>query len=285
MLPKKFLKFAYAASERLLPKNHFGDVVFTMLNFLVRHRRLPSQRPLLNDVMARMKITGEIARPQRVLVSDKLHLKEYVADVVDAKYTVPTLAVLFSPSEVDAYEFPADCCIKPTHGSGDVIIRRNSAMIDREQIKSWWGLNHYRRGREANYKHLRPRVLIEPIIFPESPLWDIRIFCYNGRPGVILVDIGPKGQVRRALLDTDWNLLPYRLHYPHPEELPEKPNNLTEMLDVARSLSSDFGLIRVDFYSNGEELYVGEMTNCHGNAIQYFYPREGEEIVSRMIFN
>lgn len=283
-MKKPILKKLYSASEWLLPKNRAGDAAFTALNFLVRHGRLPSRKPLLNDVMARMKMTGEIASPLRTYVSDKKNLKAFVAERAGERYNVPTIAVLATPEQVDAFEFPASCCIKPTHGSGDVILRRNGEPVDRETIKSWWSTSHYRRGREANYKGLPPRVVVEPIIFEGAPLWDIRIFCYRGRPGVILVDIGPKGEVRRALLDTHWNQLPFRLHYPLPESILQRPSNLEEMLEVARKLSAPFELIRVDFYSDGHTLYVGELTNCHGNAIQYFYPPEGEQIVSAMIF-
>jgi len=46
----------------------------------------------------------------------------------------------------------------------------------------------------------------------------------------------------------------------------ECPDNLDEMLDVARTLSEDFPFVRVDLYSIQGKIYFGEMT---------FYPWSG----------
>ena len=65
----------------------------------------------------RVKTSDEIEDPLRRFVSDKELVKEYVRETIGEQYNVPTLAVLHTPAEVDAYEFPANCCIKPTHAS------------------------------------------------------------------------------------------------------------------------------------------------------------------------
>ena len=38
------------------------------------------------------------------------------------------------------------------------------------------------------------------------------------------------------------------------------------MIFVAEQLSKNFDFIRIDLYSNGHDIKVGEITNCHGNA-------------------
>ena len=72
--------------------------------------------------------------------------------IVGDKYNVPTIAVLRDICDVDTYDFPSNCVIKPTQASGSVILRLNDEALDRQKIKQWFSINYYEIGREANYK-------------------------------------------------------------------------------------------------------------------------------------
>ncbi|WP_308412668.1 ATP-grasp fold amidoligase family protein, partial [Vibrio parahaemolyticus] len=50
------------------------------------------------------------------------------------------------------------------------------------------------------------------------------------------------------------------------------PDNLNEMLEVAKKLSEDFDYIRVDLYSVQGKVYFGELTQTHGNGTEDFKP-------------
>ena len=58
--------------------------------------------------------------------------------------------------------------IKPTHLSGHLIIKKEEDGVDLEKIKKWFSMNYYDRSREANYKTLVPKVIVEEMIFNES---------------------------------------------------------------------------------------------------------------------
>ena len=88
----------------------------------------------------------------------------------------------------------------------------------------------------------------------------------------------------RKYYDTSWNELPFSKVYPCSSRTADKPENLQEMLDVASLLSRAFEFVRVDFYSNGKECFVGEITNCHDNAEGYFIPRSQESLASQIVF-
>ena len=72
--------------------------------------------------------------------------------------------------------------------------------------------------------------------------------------------------------------------YPKPDRKIVKPNNLDEMLSVASALSHHFSLIRVDLYSDGNQLYVGELTNLHENACGNFSSSADEKEASYLLF-
>ena len=107
--------------------------------------------------------------------------------MVGEQYNIPTLTILRSMDDVRTYPFSAACCIKPTHESGHVMLRKNGEAIDFKTIERWFELNHYRRGREANYKTLQPKVIVEPLIFGTPGPNEYKFFCYNGLPKLIKV--------------------------------------------------------------------------------------------------
>jgi hypothetical protein len=281
---KRALDKALPRLRKFLPDTLAGDRVYHQALFLRKHGRLPQRAPLWNDMWFQVKASEEILDPLRVFVSDKEHVKQYVKAEVGDRYNVPTLAILRSPEEIDAFDFPADCCIKPTQASSHVILRRAGEPLDRERIKSWFSLNYYRVGRERNYRRLRPKVIVEPLIFGDTNVEDFKIFCFNGEPRIIQVDVDRYVDHTRKYFDAEWSELEFSILYPRAIEPVPRPANLAEMLDVARRLSAPFSFVRIDLYSDGHEVLVGEITNCSENAGGSFVPRSAEREASELMF-
>ena len=277
---KSFLRFVLL----LIPENRVGDRLFSFICFLRDHGRLPTNNLRFNDVLYKIKTTDELANPLRVFVTDKEFVKLYVKAIVGDRFNVPTVRVLRSIDEDRDYQFPPDCCIKPTHLSGKVILRRRHEPINYEEIAGWFGSTHYQITREVNYKTLKPKVMVEPIIFDSDNLADFKIFCYRGKAKLIQVDLDRHFNHARKFFDLHWNEMPFSCLYPRATRRVERPANLGEMVAVAASLGSNFDFVRVDLYSNGKECLVGEITNCHGNASERFTPLSGEAMASDLIF-
>jgi hypothetical protein len=275
---------AWPRLRRWLPFNEAGDRFYHRLNFMRKHHRAPNGAMLWNDVWYRLKTSDEIRAPLRVFVSDKEHVKQFVRERVGDEYNVPTIAVLRSPGEVDTFDFPADCCIKPTHASGQVILRKDGAPVDRERIKRWFGIDYYRFGREWNYRGLQPKVIVEPLIFGGTNVEDFKIFCFMGVPRLIQVDIDRYINHTRKFFDIYWREQDFSIIYPRSTADFPRPASLDRMLDVARKLSEPFSFVRIDLYSDGEQVLVGEVTNCSENAGGFFVPRHAERRASELMF-
>jgi hypothetical protein len=239
---------------------------------------------LWNDVWYRVKTSDEIVDPLRVFVSDKEHVKQFVREKLGDEYNVPTIAVLRSAGEVDSFDFPADCCIKPTHASGQVILRTDGAPVDRERIKRWFGIDYYRFGREWNYRGLQPKVIVEPLIFGGTNVEDFKIFCFRGVPRLIQVDIDRHTNHTRKFFDVEWNEQDFSIIYPRSAADFPRPASLDKMLAAARTLSAPFSFVRIDLYSDGDQVLVGEVTNCSENAGGFFVPRSAERRASELMF-
>ncbi len=268
----------------VIPFSEIGDKIMAYISFLHCHRRFPRRSMTFNDVLFRIKTSGELSDPLRVFVTDKEFVKLFVKAVVGEKYNVPTIAVIHDLDELSRFEFAPICVIKSTHACGHVLIRTNGEQIDLDRIAGWLDINYYRDGRESNYKTLHPKIIVEPLLFGNSNLEDFKFFCYNGAPKIVQVHIDRYVNHKQKIFDAGWNELDFSINYPRFEGSVSRPDNLTEMLSVASRLSSYFSFVRVDLYSDGKACFVGEITNCSDNAHSHFIPSNAEYEVSMRIF-
>lgn len=278
------LKRAYRTFLDSLPQTRTFDYLISLLIFWRKHKRFPKVNGgLFNDSLFYLKTGDEILDPLRVYVSDKEFVKRYVTQTIGDAYNVPTLGVVRSLEKAYRYSFPQNCVIKPTHMSGPVMFRRNGSAIDYDLIERWFKSNYYLSGREANYRQLRPKLIIEPFIFEKERVEDYKFFCVNGRPGAIQVDGARHIRHTRNFYTPDWQELPFTSSHPKGPPI-KRPDNLSEMLEIASVLSRDFSFIRVDLYSDDKSILVGELTNCPGNSSSRFKPVEGEAHLTRLLY-
>ena len=266
------------------PKTRWFDWLFLFIQFLRDHRRLPRRSGgTLNDAYFHILTSNAILDPVRVFVSDKALVKEYVAARIGAQHNVETVAVLDSFEAARDFAYPPNCVIKPTHMSGEVILRRNSSPVDFEQVRRWFGMSYYDSSREANYRNLWRRVIVEPFIFGRESVEDFKIFCLHGRPLVVQVDFDRHTGHTQNLYTADWELLPFAITCPIGPGLP-RPGNLAPLLEMAAKLSAEFSLVRIDLYTDGQTILVGEITNVHQSGRGKFNPPSGEAVMSRIFF-
>ena len=268
----------------LLPKTRAFDYGFALAQFVRAHRRLPRKSGGgLNDALFHIKTSREMLDPLRAFVSDKAHVKQYVSEKVGDAHNVPTIAVLQSYEEAREFSYPADCVIKPTHMSGEIIFRRSGSAVDLEKVRSWFDRDFYCVTREVNYRHLRPRVIVEPYIFGRDAVEDYKVFCLHGQPFIVQVDFNRHTRHSQNLYTTDWNMLPFAMSSPIGPGR-SRPSNLDEVISIAAKLSDEFNLIRIDLYTDEQTILVGEITNCHQAGRGRFVPAVGERIMSRILF-
>jgi hypothetical protein len=270
-----------------LPETRRADALVATLDFRRAHRRWPRRRDALySDALHWLKVGGPLRDPLRVFTTDKLLAKLYVDAVAGASMAVPTLAVLESPEQVERFDFPSDCVIKPTHLCGRLEIRRGGSAVDRRKIASWFDMNYYRVTRERNYRELRPRAIVEPFALGEAPARDWCFFVVRGDVRKIVVDHGEvvDGRSRRARYTPEWRHIPVGAMGQAPAAPQQPPPNLEALCSLARALGAPFSFLRVDLYTNGERIQVGELTHCPGAALHAYGSDEAESILTQTLF-
>jgi hypothetical protein len=270
-----------------LPQTRWSDRLLATLQFRAAHGRWPdSHRSMYTDVLHHMKVSREILDPLRVFTTDKALAKLYIHARLGEDLAVPTLAVLRTPDEVASYQWPADCVIKPTHMSGRCIVRRAGSPVDVAQVQSWLVSDYARMTHEANYRNLRRQVIVEPFALGQAPARDWCFFCVHGEVRMIVVDHGEMQGTRpvRSRYTADWELIPVGASGGPPGRAHPPPPNLDALKDIAGRLAAPFSFVRVDLYTDGEAVLVGELTHCAGNGQTPYPDRSKEQRLTRQLF-
>lgn len=212
---------------------------------------------------------------------DKVTAKEYVRKIIGDQHIIPTLAVYNSTEDIDFSLLPNQFVIKCTHDSGSILICKDKKKLDEEK-----SLKKLSRGleqsyipitREYPYENVPRRLIAEPYLIDESgyELKDYKFFCFDGEPKFLFVATDrSSGQTKFDYYDTEWNWLPIINGHPNNPKKTPKPQNLNEMLDIARKLSKGHRHIRVDLYNVNNKIYFGELTFFHFCGTEPFEPEE-----------
>ena len=99
---------------------------------------------------------------------DKIEAKRFAADIIGEEYIIPTMGVWERPEEIDFEALPDRFVMKCSHDSGGVLICKDKGSFDTDNARAVIGKrlkhNYYLNGREWPYKHVRPRIIAEPLI-------------------------------------------------------------------------------------------------------------------------
>ena len=227
-------------------------------------------------------------KPEYTKMVDKYAVKEYVANLIGEEYIIPTLEVWNKPEDIDWGSLPNQFVLKTTHGGGGggVVICKDKATFDKTtaiaKLKESMSSDIYSGLREWPYKDVPKRIIAEKFMAPEkspdsvlksSELLDYKFFCFDGEPRFLYISDSPSHSL--AFLNTDWTLTDFGRDDYHPLNIiPEKPENLEEMLAIARKLSVGIPHVRVDLYNIDKHIYFGELTLYTCSGYIPFNPKE-----------
>ena len=231
----------------------------------------------MNEKIMWMKLYYQ--NPLITQCSDKFAVKDYVAKVVGAQYTVPTIASWSDPDEIDFDSLPDQFVLKVNWSSGYNIIVRDKSELDRaatvERLKKWMvpDRNAYYQYFNWGYKHMKPVVYAEKYIEQvDGQVYDYKFFMCGGKFKYMLIatDRENDQELTHDFFDSDFNVLDVSYgEIKRAKHTPEKPKNFQKMIEVAEQLAKPFPFVRVDFYQVDGKVYVGELTFTPGMFLRF----------------
>jgi hypothetical protein len=252
------------------------------LQFLMEHLYWPhlrNPRSFSEKIFARMLFDRN---PIWSMITDKLAVREYVADKLGREYLIPMIWRGDRPEEIPFSELPSKFVIKTNHGCGYNIIVKEGEQLDQAKViirlNKWLSENFCQDrywGIEWAYKNIRPKIFIETFLDDNGkvPL-DYKFFCFSGRVEFILITFDRHEDPFEKHFDRDftpldlWNgcrQFPGRV---------ERPKNFAQMLDVSEKLAGGFDFMRVDLYNVDGQIFFGELTSYPGGGLARFIPRK-----------
>ena len=257
-----------------------------LFKFLATHKRLPIRpNTLFNDFLFQLSSSSELGSPLRTFITDKEFGKMYVEKKLGAGTTPATLCVLRTPEKVDTYlpsTYPI--VVKPTHSFGRIVLVLSESDYHKAKtkIKDWLNQDYFLESLERNYAKLEKKIIVEQYIDDTFTI-EGSVHCLSGEPKIItLIDRKTK---ERQSFDTNKTPLGVSLQYPLKEFEPKDWGFLDSLLKSSRILSGEFTYIRIDFYTDGERVLFGELTNLPAGGMGKFFPAGGEKKFSEVFFN
>jgi hypothetical protein len=201
--------------------------------------------------------------PLAPIVADKIIVRDYVEKKIGTKYLVPLVAVFDRPEQIDFSILPQQFVMKLNNGSGFNLICTDKSKLDQKQIiRNFSKAYHkdiYVASREWQYKEIKPRILVEKML--GANIYDYKIFCeQKSGPIFIQVDADRFHAHKRNIYDLNWNMKEMDYVYPKSKNKIQKPKQLKKMFDLAKNLSQEFSLSRIDFYVVNDKIFFGEIT-------------------------
>jgi hypothetical protein len=262
-------------------------------------RYIATSRPITFRDKVRYKMLRD-HRPLIVTYADKAAVRDYVASLIGEHYLPLSFIITEEPGDLVGRPLPDSFVMKPTHGSGAVVVvsavapttaqlppSQSSWMYshvrpstaDREQLadiaRSWLS-QLYGQGpnREWAYTQIVPRIIVEELLVgPDGMIPDdYKFFVFHGRVHYIQVDSGRFGERTQDFYSADWEHLTLSGGPPWSAEPRGVPERLAEMIDVAERLAVNTDFVRVDLYQLNDRVVFGELTSYPAGGDSPFIP-------------
>lgn len=233
-------------------------------------------------------------------LTDKYNVRKYIEQKGYADNLPNCYGVWDRVEDIDYTTLPDKFVIKCTHDSGSTFIIKNKAKSNLEKIN-----NELRKKLEPmgiatcepHYLKIKPRIIAEELLEDfEDTKWstsliDYKIWCFNGKPYIAFVCYD-RQRMTNGLIGVTYDLFTLDDWTPKREFLSKKnanyknipkPKCLDEMLQIAKNLSAEFPLVRVDFYVINNKPYFGELTFTSSGGLNYFYSKLGQKEMGNAI--
>ncbi|RWX56623.1 ATP-grasp fold amidoligase family protein [Photobacterium chitinilyticum] len=247
--------------------------------FFTKHGyHLNVEKPVsFNDKLYYRKCYGNF--DTMAMIADKYRVREYIEQRIGSDYLIPLLGTYDSFSYDDWNKLPNSFVLKTNHGSGpdhvEIVKDKNKANPG-EIIKKFRNALNDDFGLLTNepfYQKIQRKIIAETYL--ESGMFtpdDFKFQCF-GDELLIQVDRGRYENHQRSIFDRNWVEMDYKLNSSYSKiDKCAVPDNLSEMIRLAEILSKDFDYIRIDFFNIDGKIYIGELTQTHGNGLEDFKP-------------
>lgn len=218
--------------------------------------------------------------------ADKVKVREYIKSKGLEKILLEQYGTWEDATQIDFEKLPDKFILKANNGCGGHLICTDKKELDipatiQLMNATLKGATHLRH-TEPHYSAIKPMILAEQLMGDGSTLpVDYKFYCIKGEVCFIFVASERETGRKCSAMDVNWGPLPYVYESLRPTHIPSKPEHLSEMVEAAKILSSDFEFVRVDLYDFQGRVYFGELTFTPLGGILSSFTTESIEFLGK----
>lgn len=246
----------------------FPRIAFRYLLIALPHGRFPrlATPRSANDKFFWRKVFDH--DPRFTILCDKLRCKEWIRTLDPGIGIAPVLWVGTDAREIPRQILSGDVVLKANRGSGTNLIIRNGEYdpghlirTTRRWRRKFYGWRHY----EWGYRHVPKCVFVESLITPENgSLDELKLYTFGDRVERVVYILDRFSAIEASVWEPDADGRLARSTQPAAvaERISDKPlpPAIDRALECARAIGRNFDHVRVDLYTDGEQLWFGELT-------------------------
>ncbi|MBZ8174620.1 ATP-grasp fold amidoligase family protein [Staphylococcus delphini] len=219
--------------------------------------------------------------PLMITCTDKYEVRQYVKNKGYKHLLTDIYGVYDSFDEINLENLPEKFFMKATHFSGGNQIfdqRSSNYQKAKKKFDKLLNTNYYYKSREWNYKNVRPRIIVEPLL-NMNEFVDYKFFVISGKVEFFAIVKDINDDKGNQAIDTKFNLY-NRDKTQFTGSVGRKRFDdedfqftlyLEDLIHIAEDLALPFPYCRVDFLVSPNRVIFGEIT---------FFPNGGTMILS-----
>lgn len=205
--------------------------------------------------------------PRFTVACDKIASRKIVEDLGVEVPMAPILWTGADPAQIPDHLVTGDVVIKAAHGWQQSIYPARDGLTA-EQVRStcsqFMASSHGQNQHQWGYFGVPPRIVIEERVFKGRPLTDVKVHTCGANPvWVTCVHPNPDHKsagIWKCLADGSLTISPFLASEVKTSDDTAPPATTAAMIQIATKIGRAFDAIRVDFMSDGEAFYLGELT-------------------------
>lgn len=209
-------------------------------------------------------------RDQRLVrLVDKIAVKAWVAEAVPDLSVPRPLWAGTDPAAIPDAVLAGPVAVKANHGCGTNLFFP-AGVSDRPALEAearrWLALRHGARRMEWAYSGVTPQILVEELLCADRPevLQELKFYTFGPRIERLIQIVDRFGTMKAARYDADAG--GKLIDQPVPAEVSPRlwtgglPASAARAGAIARHIGAMFDHMRVDLLTDGETVWMGEMT-------------------------
>jgi len=254
--------------------------------YIIFKRKINLKKPkYFNEKIHWLKLNYYPYHSNVIRATDKFKVREYLAEKNMSNYLNELYGVWESWEEVDWDNLPNSFALKCTHGARNNIIVDDKSKFDKvevgKKITKWLKEDFSLYNAEVHYSKIKPRIICEK--FLSGNMIDYKFFCFHGEPKFFYIasGFGDGEDEKMSFFNLDGTRANFKRISSYKELADTEvniPTNLSEMIEISKTLSEDFPFVRVDLFSLEGKIYFSELTFTPSGGLMEMEPENVHEL-------